>query len=112
MAPITGVAHIAYLPADRVVGLSKLVRVVDCVAKRFQIQERMTMEIAFIIDKVLQPRGVAVAIQAEHACISSRGVHKHGIATTTSKMLGAFKQDAALRTEFLASIRNSGGSAI
>jgi GTP cyclohydrolase IA len=106
MAPISGVAHIAYLPADRVVGLSKLARVVDCVAKRLQIQERMTAEIASIIDKVLQPRGVAVAIQAEHACISSRGVHKHGIATMTSKMLGAFKQDPALRNEFLASIRD------
>jgi GTP cyclohydrolase I len=106
MAPITGVAHVGYLPADRVVGLSKLARVVDCVAKRLQIQERMTAEIALIIDKVLQPRGVAVAIQAEHACISSRGVHKHGISTTTSKMLGAFKQDAVLRNEFLASIRD------
>jgi len=84
MAPITGVAHISYLPADRVVGLSKLARVVDCMAKRLQIQERMTAEIAFIIDKELQPRGVAVAVQAEHACISSRGVHKHGISTTTS----------------------------
>lgn len=106
MAPITGVAHIAYLPAHRVVGLSKLARVVDCVARRLQIQERMTAEIAFVIDKVLQPRGVAVAVQAEHACISSRGVHKHGISTTTSKMLGAFKQDAALRNEFLASVRD------
>jgi GTP cyclohydrolase I len=105
MAPITGVAHISYLPADRVVGLSKLARVVDGVAKRLQIQERMTAEIASIIDKVLQPRGVAVAIAAEHACISSRGVHKHGISTTTSKMLGAYKQDTALRGEFLASIR-------
>ena len=105
MAPITGVAHIAYLPAGRVVGLSKLARVVDCLAKRLQIQERMTAEVAFIIERALQPRGVAVAIQAEHACISSRGVHKHGISTTTSKMLGAFKQDAALRSEFLASIR-------
>jgi GTP cyclohydrolase IA len=106
MAPITGVAHISYLPADRVVGLSKLARVVDCVAKRLQIQERMTAEIASIIEKVLQPRGVAVAIEAEHACISSRGVHKHGVSTTTSKMLGAFKEDAALRNEFLASIRD------
>jgi len=106
IAPITGVAHIAYLPASRVVGLSKLARAVDSVAKRLQIQERMTAEIACIIDKVLQPRGVAVAIQAEHACISSRGVHKHGVSTTTSKMLGVFKQDAALRNEFLASIRD------
>jgi GTP cyclohydrolase IA len=106
MAAITGVAHISYMPADRVVGLSKLARVVDCIAKRLQIQERMTAEIAAAIDEVLQPRGVAVVIEAEHACMSTRGVHKHGISTTTSRMLGVFKQDPVLRSEFLASIRS------
>ena len=106
MAPITGVAHISYLPAGRVVGLSKLVRVVDCVASRLQIQERMTAEIAALIEEVLQPRGVAVLIEATHACMSTRGVHKHGVTTITSRMLGEFKQDPVLRSEFLASIRN------
>jgi GTP cyclohydrolase IA len=105
LAPITGVAHISYMPARRVVGLSKLARVVDCIAKRMQIQERMTAEIAGVIDEVLQPRGVAVVIEATHACMSTRGVHKHGISTTTSRMLGVFKQDAVLRSECLASIR-------
>jgi GTP cyclohydrolase I len=105
MAPITGLAHISYMPAQRVVGLSKLARVVDCIAKRLQIQERMTAEIASVIDEVLQPRGVAVVIEAAHACMSTRGVHKHGISTTTSRMLGVFKQDTVLRTEFLAAIR-------
>jgi len=106
MAPITGVAHVGYLPVSRVVGLSKLARVVDGVAKRLQVQERMTAEIASIIESVLQPRGVAVVIEAEHACMSSRGVDKQGITTTTSKMLGAFKDDPLLRNEFLASIRS------
>jgi GTP cyclohydrolase I len=105
IAPITGVAHISYMPAQRVVGLSKLARVVDCIARRLQIQERMTAEIAGVIDEVLQPRGVAVVIEAAHACMSTRGVHKHGVSTTTSRMLGVFKQDAVLRSEFLASIR-------
>ena len=106
MAAITGVAHISYMPAERVVGLSKLARVVDCIAKRLQIQETMTAEIAAAIDEVLQPRGVAVVIEAEHACMSTRGVHKHGISTTTSRMLGVFKQDPVLRSEFLVSIRS------
>jgi GTP cyclohydrolase I len=106
MAPITGVAHVSYLPVNRVVGLSKLARVVDGVAKRLQVQERMTAEIAAMIDEVLQPRGVAVVIEAEHACMSSRGVEKHGISTTTSKMLGAYKDDPLLRNEFLASLRS------
>jgi len=110
MAPITGVAHISYLPAERVVGLSKLARVVDSIARRLQIQERMTAEIAAIIDEVLQPRGVAVSIEATHACMSTRGVHKHGISTITSRMLGEFKQDAVLRSEFLASIQLAGMS--
>ena len=105
MAPITGVAHIGYLPAERVVGLSKLARVVDCIANRLQIQERMTAEIAAAIDDGLQPRGVGVVIEATHTCMSTRGVHKHGVATITSRMLGAFKQDPVLRREFLDTIK-------
>lgn len=105
MAPITGIAHISYLPSERVVGISKLARVVDCVAKRLQIQERMTTEIAEIIDEVLQPRGVAVVIEANHACMATRGVYKHGVSMVTSRMLGLFKQDPVLRSEFLANIR-------
>lgn len=104
MAPITGIVHIGYLPAARVVGISKLARVVDCLARRLQIQERMTAEIAGIIDEILQPRGVGVVVEAMHACMSTRGVHKHGVSTITSRMLGAFAQDVALRGEFLASI--------
>ena len=106
MAPITGVAHIGYLPAGRVVGISKLARVVDCVAKRLQIQERMTAEIARIVEQALQPHGVAVVVEATHACFATRGVHKHGVSTVTSRMLGVFKRDAVLRGEFLASIRS------
>ncbi len=106
MAPITGVVHISYLPDGRLVGLSKLVRVVDCAARRLQIQERMTVQIASVIDEVLRPRGVAVAVEASHACMSSRGVQKHGVATRTSRMLGAFKQDPALRRDFLDSLRS------
>jgi GTP cyclohydrolase I len=97
MAPITGLAHISYLPADRVVGLSKFARVVDCVAKRLQIQERMTAEIAGIIDEVLRPRGVGVVVEATHACFSARGVHKQGVWTVTSRMLGVFEHDPVLR---------------
>jgi GTP cyclohydrolase I len=93
------------MPAKRVVGLSKLARVVDCIAARLQIQERMTAQIAAVIEEVLEPQGVAVVIEAAHACMSTRGVHKHGISTTTSQTLGVFKQDAMLRSEFLASIR-------
>jgi GTP cyclohydrolase IA len=110
MAPITGHAHIGYLPTARVVGISKLARVVDSLAKRLQIQERMTAEIAGIIDEVLQPRGVGVVIEANHACMSSRGVHKHGTSMVTSRMLGVFKQDPVIRGEFLASIRPSHGT--
>jgi GTP cyclohydrolase I len=104
MAPITGHAHISYLPAGRVVGISKLARVVDAFARRLQIQERMTTEIAAAIDKALRPSGVAVVIEAHHACMSSRGVLKHGVDMVTSRMLGAFKEDPVLRAEFLASL--------
>jgi GTP cyclohydrolase I len=112
MAPIIGLAHISYLPAARVVGISKLARVVDSLAKRLQIQERMTAEIAGIIDEVLQPRGVGVVIEASHACMSSRGVHKHGASMVTSRMLGVFKEDPVIRGEFLASIRQSSGTVV
>ena len=105
MVPIIGRAHVAYLPHHRVVGISKLARVVDAYARRLQIQEKLTAQIANTIQQVLEPRGVAVVIEAEHACMSSRGVNKHGIRTSTSKMLGAYKDDALLRSEFLASIR-------
>jgi GTP cyclohydrolase I len=104
MAPITGVAHISYLPCRRVVGISKLVRVVDCFARRLQIQERMTTEIAELIQVVLQPRGVAVMLEGSHGCMSSRGVNKHGVSMVTTRMLGAFSQDPGLRREFLDSI--------
>src|SRR5689334_21800128 len=106
MAPITGVAHISYLPAERVVGLSKLVRVVDCLAGRLQIQERLTAEIADIVDATLHPQGVAVLLEAVHACMATRGVHKQGVTTITSRMWGVFQHDAVLRSEFPASIRN------
>lgn len=105
MAPINGFAHVSYLPNRRVVGISKLVRVVDCFARRLQIQERMTTEIAETIQEVLQPRGVAVAIEGTHACMASRGVHKQGVSMLTTRMLGAFSHDAALRREFLDAIK-------
>jgi GTP cyclohydrolase I len=105
MAPITGLVHVGYLPAGRVVGISKLARVVDGVARRLQIQERMTAEIAGIIDDVLQPRGVGVVIEANHACMSGRGIHKRGIAMVTSQMQGVFKEDPVVRAEFLTAIR-------
>ncbi|HEY7245641.1 MAG TPA: GTP cyclohydrolase I FolE [Xanthobacteraceae bacterium] len=91
LAPITGLVHIGYFPDGRVVGLSKLARVVDTITKRLQTQERMTAEIAEVIEHVLQPRGVAVRIDAQHACMSTRGVQKHGVLTSTSKMLGLFQ---------------------
>ena len=104
MAPINGVAHISYVPVGRVVGLSKLARVVDCVARRLQVQERMTAEIAAAIEEVLQPRGVAVVIDASHQCMTTRGVHKPGTSMVTSRMLGAFRTDPSTRREFLAII--------
>ena len=107
MAPIRGVCHISYLPQSKVVGISKLARVVDAIACRLQIQERITAEIAETIDHVLQPRGVAVAVEAEHACMSTRGIHKHGIAMETLKTIGAYEHEAQLRAEFLSSIRGS-----
>ncbi|MDE2343743.1 MAG: GTP cyclohydrolase I FolE [Betaproteobacteria bacterium] len=104
MVPIVGVAHVGYLPDKRVVGISKLARVVDAYAKRLQIQEKLTAQIANTINDVLQPRGVAVVIEANHECMSTRGVHKTGIAMVTSRMLGAFRDDPSTRREFVTMI--------
>jgi GTP cyclohydrolase I len=104
MVPIIGRAHVAYLPGTRVVGISKLARVVDAYAHRFQIQEKLTAQIANTINDVLQPRGVAVMIEAGHQCMSTRGVHKPGSSMITSRMLGAFRDDPSTRKEFLSII--------
>ena len=106
LAPIIGQAHIAYLPAKRVVGISKLVRLVEVFAKRLQIQEKMTAQIAQTINDVMQPRGVGVVIEAAHECMSTRGVHKPGLTMVTSEMLGALRDDPTTRREFLAVIGN------
>jgi GTP cyclohydrolase I len=106
MVPIIGVAHVAYLPAKRVVGISKLARVVDAYAKRLQIQEKLTAQIANTINDVLQPRGVAVVIEAAHECMSTRGVHKTGVSMVTSRMLGVFRDDPSTRRELLAMMAN------
>jgi GTP cyclohydrolase I len=100
MVPIIGKAHVAYLPDRRVIGISKLARVVDAYAKRLQIQERLTAQIAGAIDQVLKPRGVAVMVSSQHHCMTTRGVHKHGTQMVTSYMTGAFRDDSQLRREF------------
>lgn len=110
MVPIVGTAHVAYLPKDRVVGISKLARVVEVFAKRLQIQEKMTAQIADTIQDVLDPRGVAVVVSAQHQCMTTRGVKKPGVAMVTSRMLGAFKEDRALKGEFLALTGLSAGA--
>jgi GTP cyclohydrolase IA len=112
IAPIIGKAHVAYLPGTRVVGISKLARLVELFAKRLQIQEKMTAQIANTLDEVLRPKGVAVVIEAAHQCMTTRGVHKPGVAMVTSRMLGAFRSDAATRREFLAIIGNPSGGAL
>lgn len=104
MAPITGRAWVAYLPTGKVVGISKLARVVDIYARRLQIQEKMTAQIANTIQDVLEPRGVGVVIKASHGCMTARGVRKHGTSLTTSRMLGSFRENIATRQEFLAMI--------
>lgn len=101
MAPIIGKAHVGYLPDGRVVGISKLARVVDAYARRFQVQEKMTAQIADCIQRVLQPLGVAVVVEGAHECMTTRGVHKRGVSMITSKMLGGFREDARTRAEFL-----------
>jgi GTP cyclohydrolase I len=104
LAPIIGKAHVAYFPATRVVGISKLARVVEVYAKRLQIQEKLTAQIANTIEQVLRPKGVAVVIEAAHQCMTTRGIHKPGVTMVTSRMLGVFRSDPATRREFLAMI--------
>ena len=104
MVPIIGRAHIAYLPAGRVVGISKLARVLDIYAKRLQIQEKLTAQVANTINEVLRPKGVAVVIESAHQCMTTRGVHKTGVTMVTSRMLGAFRDDPSTRREFLSII--------
>jgi len=104
MAPIVGRVHIGYLPAEKVVGISKLVRVVEGYARRFQVQENLTAQIADCITQVLRPRGVGVVIDAVHECMTTRGVHKRGVSMVTSRMTGTFRSDARTRTEFLSFI--------
>ena len=113
MAPIIGKAHVAYLPHRRIVGISKLARLVQAYARRLQIQEKMTVQIANTIDKVLEPEGVAVVIEAAHHCMTTRGVHKPGVTMVTSRMLGVFRDDPSTRHEFLTMIGtpSTGGSA-
>ncbi len=101
MAPFLGVAHVAYLPNGRIVGISKIARVVEIFAKRLQTQERMTAEIAEAIEAALSPRGVAVLIEAEHQCMSMRGVHQPGVKTITTRFTGALEADASYRDRFL-----------
>ena len=101
MAPIIGRAHVGYLPTDKVVGISKLARVVDAYARRFQVQEKLTAQIAQCIQGVLKPRGVGVVVDAVHQCMTTRGVHKRGVSMITSQMLGTFREDARTRAEFL-----------
>ena len=107
MVPIIGRAHVAYLPLHRVVGISKLARVVDAYAKRLQIQEKLTAQIANTINDVLQPRGVAVIVEAQHQCMTTRGIHKVGVSMVTSRMLGAFRDDPSTRRELLAMVGRS-----
>jgi GTP cyclohydrolase IA len=111
MAPIIGRVHIGYLPRNRVVGISKLARLVEVFAKRLQIQEKMTAEIASCLDTVLKPHGVAVVTEATHQCMTTRGVHKPGVSMVTSRMLGVFRDHAETRHEFLSAIgmRGAGG---
>ena len=104
MLPFIGQAHVAYLPRDRVVGLSKIPRIVDMFAKRLQVQERMTRQIADFIEELLHPLGVAVVVEGLHLCATMRGVKKHGARMTTSTMLGAFRKSQATRDEFLSNI--------
>jgi GTP cyclohydrolase IA len=112
LAPIIGKAHVAYLPNRRVVGISKLARLVEVFAHRLQIQEKMTAQIANTLENVLQPRGVAVVVEAAHQCITTRGIHKPGVTMVTSRMLGAFRTDASTRREFLSIIGNPSGSGL
>jgi GTP cyclohydrolase I len=107
MAPIIGKAHIGYLPNNKVVGISKLARVVEAFARRFQVQEKMTAQIANCIGDVLKPKGVAVVIEAVHQCMTTRGIHKSDVSMVTSQMVGLFRTDARTRAEFLRMIDGS-----
>ena len=109
IAPIIGRVHIAYLPDRRVIGISKLARLVEVFAKRLQIQEKMTAQIANTLEEVLQPKGVAVVIEAAHQCMTTRGVHKPGVSMVTSRMLGAFRDDPTSRREVLSMLGTPGG---
>lgn len=108
MAPIIGRVHVGYLPAGKVVGISKLARVVEAYARRFQVQEKMTAQIAQCIQDVLQPIGVGVVVEGAHECMTTRGIHKRGVSMVTSKMLGSFRDDARTRAEFLRFIEVGG----
>lgn len=111
MAPIIGKAHVGYLPDGKVVGISKLARVVEAYAKRLQVQEKMTAQIAGCIQRALQPIGVGVVVEGVHECMTTRGVHKRGVSMVTSTMLGAFRDDARTRAEFLRFIQTGGRGA-
>jgi len=111
LAPIIGRAHVGYLPTRRVVGISKLARVVEAFARRLQVQEKMNAQIAHCIQKVLEPKGVAVVIEAAHQCMTTRGVHKTGVTMVTSTMFGAFRENSDTRREFLDIIGNPASSA-
>jgi GTP cyclohydrolase I len=106
LAAIIGRAHVGYLPDRKVVGISKLARVVDAYARRLQVQEKLSAQIANCIQHILEPKGVAVVIEAAHECMTTRGVHKQGVTMVTSMMLGAFREDSRTRREFLAMIGN------
>jgi GTP cyclohydrolase I len=108
LAPIIGRAHVAYLPSTRVIGISKLARLIEIFAKRMQIQEKMTAQIANTLDEVLQPKGVAVWIEAQHQCMTTRGVHKPGVSMVTSRLLGAFRSNPDTRREFMSMISSTG----
>jgi GTP cyclohydrolase IA len=112
IAPIIGRVHVGYLPNDKVVGISKLARVVEGYARRFQVQEKLTAQIAGCIDEVLRPRGVGVVVAAVHQCMTTRGVHKRGVSMVTSRMTGTFRDDARTRAEFLQFIGITGAKVV
>ncbi|MGZ5598641.1 MAG: GTP cyclohydrolase I FolE [Usitatibacter sp.] len=112
MVPIIGKVHIGYLPDRRVIGISKLARLVEVYARRLQVQEKMTVQIADTLQEVLQPKGVAVVIEAAHQCMTTRGVHKPGVGLVTSRMVGAFRDDPSTRREFLAVIGRTGAGGL
>jgi GTP cyclohydrolase IA len=112
MAPIIGRVHVGYLPTNKVVGISKLARVVEGYARRFQVQEKLTAQIAGCINDVLKPRGVGVVVDAIHQCMTTRGVHKRGVSMVTSRMAGTFRTDARTRAEFLQFIDIRGARAV